>query len=228
MGRERLRSVALVGIDGSGKTTQAHRVAAALTAVGVPASYRQNAGGRRWLGRLANRLGRPDALSLVGPIGLLLVETVLRGLAITRTVLWSRWSGRVAVMDRHAVCQYASIRAHNGGRGEWLARYAYGLFPQPQVTFLLLTDPVDAYWRVRRRGTDRETLDYLRSVDAAYRSLPEHSRFVLIEASRPPEEVTRQIMAHLVPCPAGLPATTFRVDQLAAVAAQVLAVGIGW
>jgi len=30
--------VALIGIDGSGKTTQAHRLAVALTEVGLPAT----------------------------------------------------------------------------------------------------------------------------------------------------------------------------------------------
>jgi hypothetical protein len=42
------RVIALVGIDGSGKTTQAHRLAATLTAQGTPATYWQNAAGRRW------------------------------------------------------------------------------------------------------------------------------------------------------------------------------------
>ena len=47
------RTVALVGIDGSGKTTQARLLAAALAEAGWPASYRRNAGGRHWFGRVA-------------------------------------------------------------------------------------------------------------------------------------------------------------------------------
>jgi hypothetical protein len=43
------RLIALVGIDGSGKTTQAQRLAAWLTESGTPALYALNAGGRRWL-----------------------------------------------------------------------------------------------------------------------------------------------------------------------------------
>ena len=61
--------VALVGIDGSGKTTQAMRLAAALCAAGVPARYGRNAGGRRFLGRVARKLGRDDAVSLLGQPG---------------------------------------------------------------------------------------------------------------------------------------------------------------
>jgi thymidylate kinase len=194
--------IALVGIDGSGKTTQAHRLAEALSAHGIPATYWQNAGGRRWFGRLARHLGRRDAQLLFGRGGLLLIESVLRWLAIARALLRSWLGGRVAVMDRYAVCQYASIRAH-GGRptAEWLARLAYRLFPRPDVTFLLAVDPGTAYGRIEARGTDHESLDYLAAAMSAYRELPEHAGFVVIDAGGTPEEVTRAIYAHLAADP---------------------------
>lgn len=196
-GATRLRAVALIGIDGSGKTTQAHRLAGALTAAGTPATYHRNAGGRAWLGRLAHRLGRPDAQGLLGGPGMLAVESVLRWLAIARALLAALFTGRAAVMDRYAVCQYASIRAHGGRRGEGLARLAYRIFPTPQVTFLLTVEPGEAYERIERRGADHESLDYLAAADAAYRSLPEFATFVVIDANRTPDEVARQIREHL-------------------------------
>src|SRR3954454_2205298 len=82
-----LRTVALVGIDGSGKTTQAHQLATALAARGLPAAYRRNASGRRWFGRLAGKLGRRDGEHLLGRRAMLLIESVLRWLAILRTLL---------------------------------------------------------------------------------------------------------------------------------------------
>ncbi|MDG4828925.1 dTMP kinase [Solwaraspora sp. WMMD1047] len=191
------RRIALVGIDGSGKTTQAHRLAAALTRAGVPATYWQNAGGRRWLGRLARRLGRPDGRRLLTRPGLLLTESVLRWLAIARALVRSAPRRRVAVMDRYAVCQYASIRVQGGGWSERLARLAYRVFPRPDVTFLLAVSPAEAYRRIELRGTDHESIDYLSAADRAYRSLPEAAEFVLIDADRPPDEVSRQILAWL-------------------------------
>lgn len=191
------RAIALVGIDGSGKTTQAHRLAGLLTANGTPATYRQNAGGRRWLGRLAGRLGRRDPQELLGRTGLVLVESVLRWLAIARALLRSAPRGRVAVMDRYSFCQYASIRVHGGRRWEWLARALYRVFPAPDVTFLLDTDPMVAYVRIEARGTDHESLDFLASSAAAYRSLPEFGKFVVIDANLTPDEVTAAILAHL-------------------------------
>jgi thymidylate kinase len=188
-----------VGVDGSGKTTQAHRLAAALTEAGLPAAYWQNAGGRRWFGRLAKRLGRgSDAQRLLGRAGLLLAESILRWLAIARALLRSRLRGRVAVMDRYAVCQYASIRTHAGSRvAEWLARRAYALFPRPDVTFFLAVDPAEAVRRIDLRAEDHESEDFLATSAAAYRSLPEFGSFVVINANGTPDEVAAKINGHL-------------------------------
>jgi dTMP kinase len=205
-----VRTVALVGIDGSGKTTQAHVLAAALARRGLPARYRRNAGGRRWFGRLAATLGRRDGEHLLGRRVMLLVESVLRWLAILRTLLRRAVTGEVAVMDRYDVCQYASIRARAAtprperiNRAERRARLAYGLFPKPDVTFLLLVDPAVAYERIERRGYDHEELSYLRAASAAYQAMPERRDFVVIDANRSPAEVSRALLEHLS---AGMPA----------------------
>ncbi|MFU8873483.1 dTMP kinase [Micromonospora sp. SL4-19] len=196
-GGARLRTVALIGIDGSGKTTQAHRLAEALTAAGHPAAYHRNAGGRRWLGQLANRLGRPDAQRLVGRDGLLAVESVLRWLAIALALLSCLVTGRTAVMDRYAACQYASSRAHGGQRWERLARAGYRVFPAPRVTFLLAVDPAEAYRRIEQRGTDHESMRWLTDAATAYQALPEYDTFVVVDANGSPDDVSRRIRAHL-------------------------------
>jgi dTMP kinase len=201
-----LRIVALVGIDGSGKTTQAHDLAAWLTEHGVPARYAQNAGGRRWFGRLAHRLDLPDGQALLGRAGMLLVEAVLRWLAIARGLVRARLTGRVAVMDRYAVCQYASLRTHartpaqwaGRSRGERLARACYRLFPTPDATFLLAVPPAEAYRRIDRRGTDHEQLDFLRTAAEAYDALPESAGFVRIDADAPPGEVADAVRSHVI------------------------------
>ncbi|WP_347403601.1 thymidylate kinase [Solwaraspora sp. WMMD406] len=178
-----------------GKTTQAHRLAEELTAAGLPARYWRNAGGRRWLDRLAVRLGRPDARRLLGRGGLLFLEALLRWLAIARSVVGS--PRKVAVMDRYAACQYASIRTHGASAWESLARLVYRPFPEPDVTFLLWLPPAEARQRIETRGTDSESLEFLVRSAAAYQSLPEAAAFVVIDASGSADEVARLIRAEL-------------------------------
>lgn len=192
------RTIALVGIDGSGKTTQARTVAAELAEAGFPAVYRQNAGGRHWFGRIAVMLGRADAEDLFGRRGALAVESVLRWFAIARTMVRRAVRREIAVMDRYAVCQFASLRAH-GARPAAIrrARLAYRLFPSPDVTFFLAVDPEVAQERIEQRGYDTETMEYLRAADDAYRALPEFSRFVVIDANGTPEQVTKAIRAEI-------------------------------
>ncbi|MBU2669539.1 thymidylate kinase [Actinoplanes bogorensis] len=190
--------IALVGIDGSGKTTQAHRLADELRAEGLDASYRRNAGGRHWFGVLARRLGRADGDALLGRRGMLLVEAVLRWLAILRTVLRRAFAGGLVVMDRYAFCQYASLRARGAKPGaERFARLAYRLFPRPDVTFFLDVTPDVAHDRIEARGYDSETMDYLNAARAAYCSLPEARDFVVIDANGTPDEVSAAIHAEL-------------------------------
>jgi thymidylate kinase len=195
------RVVAIVGIDGAGKTTQARLLAAWLTSGGRPADYWQNAGGRRWFGRFAQVFGRRDAQALLGVGGMLFIESVLRWLAIARALIRSRLRRHIAVMDRYSWCQYASIRAHVGGtpaqarRRERRTRWFYGLFPEPDLTVFLAVAPGRAHARVEARGTDHEDLHYLAAADAAYRSLTEAGRFVVVDANREPAEVQHDLRA---------------------------------
>jgi thymidylate kinase len=195
--RSARRVVAIVGIDGAGKTTQARLLTAWLAACGHPADYWQNAGGRRWFGRFAQIFGRRDAQALLGVGGMLFVESVLRWLAIARALIRSRLRRHIAVMDRYSWCQYASIRAHAAQslRRERRARWFYGLFPEPDITVFLAVTPGRAHDRVEARGTDHEDPHDLAASDAAYRSLPEARRFVVIDANREPAAVQRDLRA---------------------------------
>ena len=121
----------------------------------------------------------------------LLVETLLRGIVITRALILSRLTGTVAVMDRYTYCQYTSITVRGGRPG--LARLIFRLLPQPELVFYLAVPPPVAQARVEARGKDHEDLDYLTACDAAYRGLPEADRFTVVDAGTDPSAVQAQL-----------------------------------
>ncbi len=187
-----MRVIALVGIDGSGKTTQAVRLTDAMRASGMRVRYGPNPGGRRWMGRAARSLAGTDPVRLFGQRGLLTVESVLRWLAIARSLLAASLSGRISVMDRYSVCQRVSVRVHGGGRLlGGTVRWTYRVFPQPDLLILLDIDPVVAYQRIERRGTDHEELSFLRAAGAAYRELAQNA--VHIDGGMTEDEVAQAV-----------------------------------
>lgn len=180
--------IALVGVDGSGKSTQARALARRLSAGGVPATYFENAGGRPLWNRLARALGRPDGVALFGRTLYPVLEATVRAAAMARTVLVTRLTGRVAVLDRWTWCQDV-IMAARGDRGRRAVRAAYAIFPRPAVVCFLATAPEVAQERVARRGIDTEELAHLRALDAAYRALPDFPSFVVLDGDGGPDEV---------------------------------------
>ncbi|MFC0032476.1 dTMP kinase [Micromonospora chaiyaphumensis] len=180
--------IALVGVDGSGKSTQARALARRLTDRGVPAAYFENAGGRPLWNGLARALGRPDGVALFGRTLYPALEATVRALAMARTVLVARLTGRTAVLDRWTWCQDVIMTAR-GDRGRRAVRAAYAIFPRPTVVCFLATAPEVAQQRVAARGIDTEELAHLRALDAAYRALPEFPSFVVLDGDATPDEV---------------------------------------
>lgn len=194
--------VALVGIDGAGKTTQARRLAVALRARGMRARYAEHGGGRPVIDPLARLLGRRDGPDLLGPAHIP-VEAGLRWLAVARSAALARVTRGVVVMDRAGVCQLATMRARRDGSAdaavERRVRAAFARLPRPDVVCLLTLPPAVAQERVERRGRDREELARLEAFDRAYRSLPEASSFVRVDASGDEDAVHAALLRVVLP-----------------------------
>lgn len=163
--------IALVGIDGSGKSTQAARLAQALRARGHRARAFENGGGRPIIDGLAHRLGRADGAALIGRHGRVGTELWLRSLGITRCIAWARATGGIAVMDRYAHCQLATMHARGDQLTAPLARRLAAAAPRPDLLLWCAVDPAIAQQRVLARGRDEETIDWLTAFDGAYRQL---------------------------------------------------------
>jgi dTMP kinase len=179
--------IVLTGIDGSGKTTAARSVVAAVRTAGEDALLLSNYAGRRRMSLLSARFGVQLPPRLADAI-----ETVIR----TANVLLSharayRHPGLV-IMDRHLYCQLALREARQLPRGRLLP-FILGKLPKPDLVVHLVITPEQAHERVLARGTDAETLEELDLFRAAYQSIPEYARFTELEADGTPDDVLAKL-----------------------------------
>lgn len=175
--------IALVGMDGVGKTTQARRLTARLAERGIPADYHLAASGRRVLSNMAKRLGAGDSVELLGANLALRAETAMRRLNLS-------WSLRadLLIADRYTYCQFARTRMLCPEIEPWVRKAMRGI-PRPAITLYLDMPPELASDRVTTRGIDEEPVERLRALSAAYRSLPEFETFTLVDATGTAEDV---------------------------------------
>lgn len=189
--------IALAGIDGSGKSEQARRVAARLNEDGWRAKYdgakddfaldvvRNVAGSGDW--REVRRTFGDDAIDLLG--ALQWARRRSSALALTG-------AGIHAVTDRSALCRHALHRAA-GRRPSAEVRAVIGHGGPPDLTVWLDVDPAAACGRVQRRGVDHERLDDLLRLRDAYAALTRDDAVVRVDGGGTVAEVTARILAVL-------------------------------
>lgn len=183
--------VAVVGIDGAGKTSQVGRLAEWLEGLGSPTRLFLNQTQlpvRQALDAIAREDGFPGHLDMIGADTIRLISACakLSALAPVGDVL--RTPRAVAIADRYTVCQYAAVRLQKADNEEFLRRLNRGL-PEPDLTLFLDVEPAVAQERIRRRGIDEETLEFLVDYREAYRSLPEFDDFVVVDGNGSFDEV---------------------------------------
>jgi dTMP kinase len=191
--------VSFEGADGSGKSTQAHRLRDALAAEGHDVVLTREPGGTE-LGERARELvlngppmGAWAEAALYAASRAEHVEEVIRP-ALDR--------GAVVVCDRFID---SSLAYQGVGRGLGVeAVLALNLTVTggllPDVTFLLLIDPDVAAGRYDQSDRlEREGAGLQAKVDAAYRELAERflERIVTVNADRSPDEIGNEIRERL-------------------------------
>ena len=191
--------VTFEGIDGSGKSTQAERLAEALRAEGRDVVATREPGGTELGERVRDVL-------LSGPHVSGWAEAALfaaaRAELVSQVIRPALERGADVVCDRYL----DSSLAYQGiARGLGVDRVLDLNVPAiggllPDVTFLLLLDPEKAQ---RRHGApdriEREGAAFLAEVDAAYRELAATfpRRIVTIDAARPSDEIAATIRGQL-------------------------------
>ncbi len=178
---KRANLVALVGIDGSGKTSQARLLADWLTGLGEQATYVKTESGRSGLDRASRRTGAGGLADLVGAdeAGLMFAALGWRSI---RSATALREPGYV-VMDCYAHCHDAMTRIVCPDR-EPAVRRLFAKFPVPGLTVYVAIDPQLALSRLAERGSTVHTAESLTAFDGAYRDLPEAADYVVVDGSR--------------------------------------------
>lgn len=193
---DRAEVIALIGIDGSGKTTLAHRIVERIAARGIAAAYRKTESGRSGLDRTVQRLGYADLPDLVGADTGILMEAAIgsRSLREARPLL--RVPRSFVVFDRYAHCHYALSHLF-APNTEPVVRALFARFPDPDMVFFLATPPALRAERVDTRGGNPKTLAFLEGFDQAYRGLPEAANCVVLDGTGSPDAILEEAWARL-------------------------------
>jgi len=195
----RLVFVTFEGADGSGKSTQAGLLRAALAAEGRDVVLTREPGGTE-LGEAVRKL------VLNGPLMGAWAEAALfaasRAEHVEEVIRPALERGADVVCDRYVDSSLAYQGIARGLGVDAVLRLNFAVTGEllPDVTFLLLLDPGVATGRhVDPDRLEREGTELQAKVDAAYRELAERfpERIVTIDASGEPEAIAREVHEQL-------------------------------
>jgi dTMP kinase len=185
--------VALEGIDGTGKSTQAQRLTAIFREQGIDVVPLHEPTVSPWGRRLREAMrGQRRILAPAQELDLFLQDRRYDVAAHIRPALAAH---KLVVIDRY----YYSTIAYQGALGidpHRIRRLNEAFAPIPDAIFVLLLSPAQALARIRfaRGHTDEvfEREDYLKKVDEVFRTLKEpHIHFVA--ADQPLDFVTSSL-----------------------------------
>lgn len=200
----RPRFITFEGIDGSGKSTQARRLAQWLGDQGQDVVLTREPGGSQGAEEIRQLLltGDPDRWSAETEI---LLFTAARRDHLEKTILPALAAGKTVVSDRFA----DSTRVYQGAtRGDLRAKvdalHALMIGRDPDLTFVIDMDPATALERglARRSGEDRFEdfgLPFQETLRHGFLALArtEPQRCVLIDGNRTPDQIASDVAAHL-------------------------------
>jgi dTMP kinase len=192
------------GIDGSGKSTQARRLAETLRAEGHEVVLTREPGGSPGAEEIRRLVleGDPDRWSAETEI---LLFTAARRDHLERTIAPALAAGKIVICDRFA----DSTRMYQGlSRGDLRALvdqlHALMIGREPDLTLLIDMDPETGLARARgRQGHEERFEDFgpglQRRMRAGFLALAEEfaDRIRVIDGARPEEEVASDVLARV-------------------------------
>lgn len=198
--RKRASIVAVLGIHGAGKTSCVAELHRWLRSLGHDVVAHPNESlrpAKLALERLAIDAGYEDEVEMLGVDTAKLCASLLKWNTMIKARDAMERPGALVLMDRYTFCQIAAARQYSV-TNEALLRGLFATLPSPDLTLFLDVSPEEALRRIDHRGEDSATLEFLTTLDAAYRSLPEAGTFVHVDAERPMDEVVADLRARII------------------------------
>lgn len=186
--------VALEGIDGAGKTTQAERLCTQLRQEGLEVVRTKEPTEGPW-GRKLRESAQSGRLSPEEELECFLRD---RREHVETLISPALAAGKVVLVDRY----YFSTVAYQGSRGldpAELRRRNEEFAPRPDLLVLIEIPPELSLQRIRRRSGEEnlfEREDSLRAVDAIFRSM-DFPYLLRLDGTASPEALTGRILDQL-------------------------------
>jgi dTMP kinase len=198
--------VSFEGIDGSGKSTQARRLAATLTDRGIPTLLTREPGGSPGAEEIRRLVleGDPDRWSAETEI---LLFTAARRDHVEKTIRPALARGDIVITDRFA----DSTRIFQGiTRGD-LTRTVDALHDlmiglEPDLTLLIDIDPAEGLARATaRKGIEMRFEDMGLAFQTRARQgfldlAADHDRFRIVDGARDPDAVAGDVLGAVLTC----------------------------
>lgn len=186
------RFVVLEGIDGTGKTTLAHELAALTDDAWITSEPTD--------GPVGSAL-RSGSFGDIPPAAEALLFAADRAVH-TERIKEALAEGRWVICDRYlaSTAAYQAAAMGEDADREWLVSMQAHSVTEPDITILLDMDPGESLERVGARGEERsrfEKLGYLRAVREEYLALAKRFGYSVIDASKTKDEVLAEAVTLL-------------------------------
>jgi dTMP kinase len=188
--------IALEGIDGSGKSTQAQRLRAALRAQGIDAVVFREPGDSTYGDKLREQFREGRTVTPREEADLFIED---RRIDVRDNIEPALAAGRVAIMDRY----YFSTMAYQGALGldvEELRRENEAFAPRPDLTLILDVPPTTSARRIvasRGKTDSYEGVDYLAKVRELFLGFCDGD-VVALDATVGEEELAEEILGKVM------------------------------
>jgi len=179
--------IAIEGIDGAGKTTNARRLVRWLKRMGVQARYTSEPT-KGVVGRILEKMASGRRVDVRVEALLFAADRIDH---LNRIVRPHLEKGYVVVSDRyvHSSIAYQSITVGDQRWVKELNRFA----EKPDLVILLDADPETGLRRIKRRRARFERVEILEKVRRKYLELAEREGFKIIDANRRIKEVFEEV-----------------------------------